>query len=87
MRFTHVPAHVGETNDSMPLKSLTDHNNERQTAFLQHMVAHPVPNGIYCPKCIKHELMDSDPMCTLTVSPPQKRVHCDFCGYHGTRLA
>lgn len=45
----------------------------------------PQPNGIECPNC-KEELLDSNPMMTLTSNPPQKNTHCEKCGYKGYRF-
>jgi len=46
----------------------------------------PQPNGIACPNC-SEELMDSNPMVTLTSHPAQKNVHCSSCDYVGYRIA
>jgi C4-type Zn-finger protein len=45
----------------------------------------PRPNGIACPKC-GNELMDTNPMMTLTSYPAQKNVHCSKCEYKGYRI-
>lgn len=69
----------------MALKTLTDHNRERYDAYVLMTSSFPMKNGIACPQC-GDELWDSDPLSTLTVSPPQKRTHCGGCSYTGTRL-
>jgi DNA-directed RNA polymerase subunit RPC12/RpoP len=46
----------------------------------------PKSNGIACPKC-GNELMDTNPMMTLTSYPAQKNIHCPKCGYTGYRIA
>jgi DNA-directed RNA polymerase subunit RPC12/RpoP len=46
----------------------------------------PKSNGIACPKC-GNELMDTNPMMTLTSHPAQKNVHCPKCEYTGYRIA
>jgi len=69
------------------MKTLDEHNHER---WARHKAGerwdYPHANGIECPMCQK-ELWDSDPMVTLTVSPPQKSVNCPACGYSGYRFA
>jgi hypothetical protein len=68
------------------LKDLSEHNNER---FIYHWELNnpkPIPNGIECPNC-KKELVDTNPMATLTSHPPQKNVHCLHCDYVGYRIA
>jgi hypothetical protein len=66
------------------LKSLEESNAEsRRLAFAMNDNS-PKPNGIACPKCGK-ELMDTNPMSTLTSNPLQKNVHCPKCEYSGYR--
>jgi len=66
------------------LKSLAESNAESLRSAFQMNDNSPQPNGIECPKC-KEELMDSNPMMTLTSNPPQKNVHCPKCEYSGYR--
>ncbi len=68
------------------LKNLQTHN--KQAAIIQHKLndSSPILNGIACPKCGK-ELLDSNPMITLTSDPAQKNVHCSKCDYVGYRIA
>jgi len=66
------------------LKSLEESNAESLRLAFQMNDNSPQPNGIECPKC-KEELMDSNPMMTLTSYPPQKNVHCPKCEYSGYR--
>lgn len=66
------------------LKSLAENNAESLRFAFQMSDNSPRPNGIECPKC-KEELMDSNPMMTLTSHPPQKNVHCLKCDYSGYR--
>lgn len=49
-------------------------------------IGKPRPNGIACPTCGK-ELIDSQPLMTLSSHPPQKHVQCTACGFAGTRFA
>jgi len=65
------------------MKTLEEHNQDRRP--MHDMANERSRNGIECPDC-KHELMDSNPMVTLTSYPPQKNVHCE-CGYSGYRIA
>lgn len=74
-------------DETKTLKTLSQHNSERYTAAIEAMSHTPIRNGILCPHCQKAELWDSDPMATLTTSPPQKRIHCTECSYYGTRFA
>ena len=75
-----------ESEALMPLKTLTQHNKERYESFMTEMSPEPIPNGIACPAC-GEELVDSDPMSTLTMSPPMKRIHCPKCNFRSTRFA
>ena len=69
------------------MKTLDEHNKERMEAHdALRKKQEPHANGIACPKC-GEELWDSNPMMTLTSSPPKKDVHCPKCGYRGYRLA
>lgn len=67
------------------LKSLDEHNRTATdwNSFLYGNT--PVKNGIACPKC-GEELMDSQPMMTLTSHPAQKTIHCPSCDYKGYRI-
>lgn len=67
------------------LKKLEEHNSEARKFHLQMNGNDPTPNGIECPNC-QHELLDSNPMMTLTSFPPQKNIHCSNCGYKGYRV-
>lgn len=64
------------------LISLEDHNKKHGVLY---DVTKPWRNGIACPKC-SGELMDSNPSMALASYPPQFRVHCPSCDYHGTRF-
>ena len=66
------------------LKSLDEHNSTAWSTHTSMFNNSPQPNGIACPKC-GEELMDSNPMMTLTSHPPQKNVHCPKCEYSGYR--
>jgi hypothetical protein len=69
------------------LKTLEQHNAERHQVIQAFAYNNdPRPNGIACPEC-GAELLDSEPMVTLTSDPPMKNVHCDKCYYRGYRLA
>lgn len=68
------------------LKSLDDHNKERQQMWnALHGATAARPNGLACPTC-GIELMDTNPFETLTSFPAKKAIHCK-CGYRGHRLA
>lgn len=68
------------------LKSLNEHDSERY--HFHHTVNNDsqVLNGIACPKC-NEELVDSDPMVTLTSYPPKKNIKCVKCDFVGYRIA
>ena len=68
------------------LKSLDEHNSEAWVAQTGWFSNEPKPNGIACPNC-GEELMDTNPMSTLTSYPAQKNVHCPKCEYKGYRIA
>ena len=68
------------------LKSLDEHNSNSWSNYSSMFENSPKPNGIACPKC-GEELMDSQPMVTLTFNPPKKDIHCPSCGYVGYRIA
>jgi hypothetical protein len=64
------------------LASLEEHN-KRHGALYNYTNSRG--NGIACPEC-GWELLDSNPSEMLLSNPPQFRVHCSFCDYHGTRF-
>lgn len=69
------------------LKSLEEHNTETSNLHWGHFNSNePRPNGIACPNCAE-ELVDSNPMITLTSFPPKKNVNCTKCDYVGYRVA
>ena len=65
------------------MKTLDQHNNERRMGYEAEVDPH---NGIACPECGKG-MMDSEPNMTLTSNPPQKAVKCEWCDFHGYRIA
>ena len=67
------------------LKSLEESNAESRRLAFEMSDNSPRPNGIACPKC-GEELMDTNPMVTLTSNPPQKNIHCSHCDYVGYRF-
>ena len=67
------------------LKSLEEHNTTAITLNASLYNDTPQLNGIACPNC-DEELMDSNPMITLTSNPPQKNVCCSSCDYVGYRF-
>lgn len=68
------------------LKSLDEHNsNARKIHWKINDNSSRPTNGIACPKC-GEELLDSNPMMTLTSNPPQKNVKCSKCDYVGYRV-
>lgn len=75
-----------EESSKKHLKSLEEHNNRARKGTMMSYGNEPVPNGIACPKC-GEELMDSNPMMTLTSFPAQKNIHCPKCEYRGFRIA
>jgi ribosomal protein S27E len=68
------------------LKSLDEYNGERVQCHFNLTFDQPRFNGITCPKC-GEELMDTNPMVTLTSYPPKKNVNCSKCEYIGYRIA
>lgn len=68
------------------LKSLDEHNSIAWSNQDSMFDDSPKPNGIACPNC-GEELMDSNPMMTLTSHPAQKNTHCSSCDYRGYRIA
>jgi len=68
------------------LKSLEEHKTQTATSHWDLMSNKPRPNGIACPNC-GDELLDSNPMMTLTSMPPKKSVNCINCDYVGYRIA
>lgn len=66
------------------LKTLEEHNKEKEWQFEVCQSDAPFPNGIACPKC-GHETMDSDKE-ILSSLPPQKKIHCPRCDFQGFRL-
>jgi hypothetical protein len=68
------------------LKNLEEHNTQASSSQCAMMNNSPVLNGIACPEC-GEEMLDSNPMKTLTSMPPQKNVHCSKCNYVGYRIA
>ena len=71
---------------SKKLKNLGEHNAQASSSQWAMMDDSPVLNGIACPEC-GEELLDSNPMVTLTSMPAQKNVHCSKCDYVGYRIA
>jgi hypothetical protein len=67
----------------MELKNLNEHNSLRAVYY---NTEEKVRNGIACPEC-GSELIDSQPMMTLTSYPPQKSTSCENCDYTGYRLS
>jgi DNA-directed RNA polymerase subunit RPC12/RpoP len=74
------------TSTNSGLVSLDEHNSIAWSSQVNMYSNEPKPNGIACTKC-GNELMDSNPMMTLTSHPAQKNVHCPKCGYTGYRIA
>ena len=68
------------------LKSLDEHNYDASTFQMSMYQNKPEPNGIVCPNC-GEELMDTNPMMTLTSFPAKKSVNCPKCDYTGYRVA
>ena len=68
------------------MKTLEEHNKEQEERYRVANGTAPRANGIACPDCGK-ELMDSCPVIILTSMPPQKNIHCPYCGYRGYRSA
>ena len=69
------------------LKSLLEYNGERMVYhYGTSKLNEPKYNGIACPKC-GSELVDTNPMETLTSYPPQKNINCIECEYIGYRIA
>ena len=69
------------------MSKLKDLNEANEEVFkVREMLNSNEPrlNGIACPNC-GAEMLDSNPMETLTSNPPQKRIHCSNCHYVGYR--
>jgi len=75
---TKISTHTG-------LTSLDEHNSNAWSTQVDLYSDEPRPNGIACPEC-GNELMDSNPMMTLTSHPAKKDVHCPKCEYKGYRI-
>jgi uncharacterized protein with PIN domain len=69
---------------SKKLKTLEE-NNAQAFQFSNQFSNAPQPNGVECPQC-KSELLDSNPMMTLTSIPAKKNIHCNQCDYVGYRF-
>jgi uncharacterized protein with PIN domain len=67
------------------MKTLDEHNKERQKYRVLDCLSEPHPSGIACPKC-KAELWDSDQSRVVANMPPETEVYCPECGYHGYRV-
>jgi DNA-directed RNA polymerase subunit RPC12/RpoP len=67
------------------LKSLDEHNSNAWSTQVNMYSDDPRRNGIACPEC-GNELMDTNPMMTLTSHPAKKNVHCPKCEYKGYRI-
>lgn len=74
------------TTSHTGLVSLDEHNSNAWSTQVNMFSNEPKPNGIACPKC-GNELMDTNPMITLTSYPAKKDVHCPKCEYKGYRIA
>ena len=69
------------------MKSLEEHNTQTGNLYWwQFYTNEPRPNGIACPNCAE-QLVDSNPMMTLTSFPPKKNINCIKCDYVGYRIA
>lgn len=64
------------------LKPLEEFNQEKK-AFYEAIEKFPKPNGIMCPDC-SEELSDHSEI--IMTNPPQRRVFCGGCSFHGYRL-
>jgi DNA-directed RNA polymerase subunit RPC12/RpoP len=74
-----------KTSTHSGLTSLDEHNSNAWSTQVNMYSDDPRRNGIACPKC-GNELMDTNPMMTLTSHPAQKSVHCPKCEYKGYRI-
>lgn len=68
----------------MTLKTLEQHEKER-TIARDSLNPRSHPNGIACPKCGK-EMIDEDCNIVLLCDPPRLSIHCESCGWHGSRM-
>jgi DNA-directed RNA polymerase subunit RPC12/RpoP len=73
------------TSTNSGLVSLDEHNSNAWSTQVNMFSNEPKPNGIACPEC-GNELMDTNPMMTLTSHPAKKNVHCPKCEYRGYRI-
>jgi hypothetical protein len=74
-----------KTSTHSGLTSLDEHNSNAWSTQVNMYSNEPRPNGIACPEC-GNELMDTNPMMTLTSHPAKKNVHCSKCEYKGYRI-
>jgi hypothetical protein len=65
------------------LISLEEHNRRLQQKLSEQTKLRR--NGIACPEC-GAELYDVQDNMILLSHPPQYRIHCLSCNYHGTRF-
>ena len=73
------------TSTNTGLVSLDEHNSNAWSTQVNMYSDDPRRNGIACPEC-GNELMDTNPMMTLTSHPAKKNVHCPKCEYKGYRI-
>lgn len=77
---------IEEVAETKKLKSLSEFNAKARAIQSITTGNTATPNGIACPNC-GEEMVDSNPMITLTSYPAQKDVHCPSCKYSGYRIA
>lgn len=80
-----------------PLKSLEEYNTERRALYAQRaelnaiLLVAPWPlSGIACPECgaeLTNKAMSGTFIALDHSRPPEKRVGCPECDYHGFRVA
>jgi hypothetical protein len=72
---------------------VTSIGNVVTTTTMSNIYGKPVKNCLKCPNTFYfnnnvcgEDLWDSEPNIILTSNPGQKKVHCEKCGYKGTRF-
>ena len=72
----------------MALKKLEEHNAEAATVWLERVRPVLRLNGIACPATgCAAELLDSEEAPVVDTYPPRLHIHCNRCGWRGTRVA
>lgn len=63
-----------------PVKTIAEHNAEREEFWKSGKVFKGERVGVKCPKCTG-QLLRKNPMPILTTHPPLQIVHCSKCAF------